>query len=834
MKSTSKMMVIAAVLLLAAAMLVMPASARTAAVTNGDTIFDYETALDMATVFGAVNGDQLAKYTDDDPTKGQIFSVPIATANAFDLTQIDMQGNYGTFYLVRNIATTKEKVYIRDPTVSFNAVLEADITSSIAGKTVTKNTAIAFRFDATEVGTYLTGVDVATVKVEIVTPGGGTITQINDAAGVPQVFTNFPLNAPRTYYRNIDISQLEAGTYTAKAVWQTPTGFADYATDSTSVSFTVASKEISIVSNKENVVRNNPFVVTVTGDSKTDYFLYIKDASVTAAEYPSIKAGQPDVTISNAFFVAGDTTPAATAAALTLVNGERGPLAADIAAVIKTNAGGTRSVEFATTTATKDKTFTIKVVDPADSTKYDEVKVKVEEGEVTITAEGAGTYYLGEEIKLSGTNTDSPNVYLFMTGPNLGTGGAGVRLDDTTVDAGTVVGIVPVGHVVRAVESDDTWEYRWDTSAILGAVLDAGTYTIYACSAQWDDKVPPNGPNAVDKNHLTGVKYQTFSVVFKSPYLSLNDIGAVVAKGDELKITGIAEGKPDQVKIWIFGKNYRGTLGAGETVEDDGSFEFSLDRDVTKGLTSGQYFVVVQHPMTDGTFNVDTGLNIYARPGAPVPPPGRPTAFDLSNDWNFELVALGGLSASEAANAVVDMINSPNCDDTYRKVSFSLEEAWIRIDAIGDKAVGDKFTITGTTNLAIGDELTVDVTSASFTASTKDVATSFSGASGTVAVAEGTDYNTWSFAVDASNFKADQYSVSVESIDADVSTSTTFNVLEAVATTVPATTAPVTTAPATTVPATTAATTPVSQPGFGALISLVGLGAVAFLVMRRN
>jgi PGF-CTERM protein len=45
----------------------------------------------------------------------------------------------------------------------------------------------------------------------------------------------------------------------------------------------------------------------------------------------------------------------------------------------------------------------------------------------------------------------------------------------------------------------------------------------------------------------------------------------------------------------------------------------------------------------------------------------------------------------------------------------------------------------------------------------------------------------------------------------------------------------VTTAPATTAPATTApATTPVSQPGFGALISLIGLGAVAFLVMRRN
>jgi len=808
MKSTSKMMVIAAVLLLATAMLVMPASARV--VANGGTVFDYETGLDLSAF--VANGDQLAKYTDDDPAKGQIFSLPVANAAAFDLTQIDMQGNYGTYFHVQN---TANKIYIRDPTVSFNAVLQADVTSSIAGKTVTKNTVIAFRFDATEVGTYLTGADVATVNVEIVTPGGGTIREINDAAGVPQVFTALPLNAPRTYYNNIDISQLEAGTYTAKAVWATPAGFADYATDSSSVSFTVASKEISIVSNKENVVRNNPFVVTVTGDSKTDYFLYIKDASLAAAnQYPTIKAGQPGVRIINALFVAADTTPAATAASVTLVNNERAKIGgvpvASTAAVVNTNAGGTRSIEFATTATTDDKTFTIKIVDPADSSKYDEVKVKVEEGEVTITAEGAGSYYLGEEVKLSGTNTDSDNVYLFMTGPNLGTDLNGVQLDNLGLDASAG------NYVVRAVESDDTWEYRWDTAALAntGSILDAGTYTIYATSNNVDSNAA-----FVSKNRLSGVKYQTFSVVFKAPYLSLNDIGAVVAKGDKLKITGIAEGKPDQVRIWIFGKNYR-NLGATATVEDDGSFEYTLERADTKALATGQYFVVVQHPMTDGIFNV-----------IPFPIAGQP--FRIQNaDGNF--IDLGSLAASEAATALVEALNSPNSDDTYRKVSFNLEEAWIRIDAIGDKAVGDKFTITGTTNLAVGNDLTVDVTSASFAASTKDQATSFSGSSGTVVVVEGTDYNTWSFSVDASGFKADQYSVEVESIDADVTTTTTFNVLEAVATTVPATTAPVTTAPATTVPATTAATTPVSQPGFGALISLVGLGAVAFLVMRRN
>lgn len=803
MKSTSKMMVVAAVLLLAAAMLVMPASARV--VANGGTVFDYETGLDLSGF--VANGDQLAKYTDDDPTKGQIFSVPVANAAAFDLTQIDMQGNYGTYFHVQN---TANKIYIRDPTVTFAAVLENDITSSIAGKTVTKNTPIAFRFDATEVGTYLTGADVATVNVEIVTPGGGTIRQVTDRNGVVQNFMGLPLNAPRTYYRNIDISQLEAGTYTAKAVWATPAGFNDYATDSAAVSFTIASKEISIVSNKENVVRNNPFVVTITGDSKTNYYLYIKDASVATGKYPTIKPGQPGVTPQAVAF-AGAADPAAD----TLANRERaqpgGALEAGTAAVVNTNAGGTRAIEFSTAATTDDKTFTIKVVDPADASKYDEVKVKIEEGEVTITAEGAGSYYLGEEVKLSGTNTDSDNVYLFMTGPNLGDQN-GVALNNVNLLASAG------NYVVRAVESDDTWSYRWDTSALAttGSVLDAGTYTIYAASNNRDDKGA-----FVARNALSGVKYQTFSVVFRSPYLSLNDIGAVVAKGDKLKITGMAEGKPDQVQIWIFGKNYR-LLGATATVEDDGSFEYTLERADTRNLATGQYFVVVQHPMTDGRFNVFAVA------------PGSTTNFNIGNDWSILTVDLGRLAASEAATALTDMLNSANCDDTYRKVSFNLEEAWIRIDAVGDKAIGDKFSITGTTNLAVGNDLIVDVTSASFAATTKDQATSFSGASGTVAVAEGTDYNTWSFAVDASNFKADQYSVKVESIDADVTTSTTFNVLEAVATTVPATTAPVTTAPETTAPATTAPTTPVSQPGFGALISLVGLGAVAFLVMRRN
>jgi len=806
MKSTTKMMVVAVVFLVAAAMLVMPAAAR-ANVTSGDTIFDYEVVTLDATLGTPGTYSQLAKYTDDDITKGQIYTIPVDAGTGskiLDLTAIDMQGNYGTYFPVYQTgANATYRIYIREPKVSLDVVLNASRSDSIAGKTVTKQSPIAFQIDAPEVGNFLKGE--ATVDVEITTPGGGKLTTVGSKS-----LKNITLSGTRMYeaVTVADLKTLESGTYTAQVKWNLPAGFSDYAKDSNTVSFTISSKTVSIESNKESVVRNNPFVVTISGDSKATYYVYIKDASVQANEYPFIKAGQAGVTITDGAF-----TGAADATADTLANNQRAKISgvnvANTAAKVAAKADGTRTIEFGTTTTTNDKTYTIKVVDPADSSKYDEVKVKVEKGEVTITAEGAGTYFLGEEIKLSGTNTDSDFVYLFMTGPNLGDQN-GVKLDNVSAYA------ADGQYVERDVETDDTWEYRWDTSnlADTGSVLDAGTYTVYAVSAKKDDK----GAD-VDKSHLSGVKYKTFSVVLKKAFVTAQTSGTTLAKGDEFKVTGTAEGKPNSVHIWIFGKNFR-SLANSATVEDDGSFEYTLERADTQNLATGQYFAVVQHPMTDGQFNV-----------IPFPEAGKPYQI---MDATGSKIDLGKLAASDAATALVDALNSPNSDDTYAKLSFMVEEAWIRIDSVGDKAIGEKFTITGTTNLAVGDDLTVDVTSASFKPTEKTQSDAFSGSSGTVKVVEGTDYNKWSFEVDATNYKADQYTVKVESVDADVTQSATFNVVESVTPTPTQPSGNVTTVPPTETATTTSPATTPTQPGFGALISLIGLGAVAFLVMRRN
>ncbi|MEI7435075.1 MAG: PGF-CTERM sorting domain-containing protein, partial [Methanomicrobiales archaeon] len=130
----------------------------------------------------------------------------------------------------------------------------------------------------------------------------------------------------------------------------------------------------------------------------------------------------------------------------------------------------------------------------------------------------------------------------------------------------------------------------------------------------------------------------------------------------------------------------------------------------------------------------------------------------------------------------------------------------------------------------------------SFKPTTKTQSGEFSGATGTVKVAKGTDgLNKWSFPVDAAAFKPDEYIVQAQSITVSgAQASTLFNVVEFKPTPVPTTVVTTvasnnTPVPTTIVPKTTVPTAkPTTQPGFGALIALIGLGAVAFLVVRKH
>ena len=174
-------------------------------------------------------------------------------------------------------------------------------------------------------------------------------------------------------------------------------------------------------------------------------------------------------------------------------------------------------------------------------------------------------------------------------------------------------------------------------------------------------------------------------------------------------------------------------------------------------------------------------------------------------------------------------INSQNLDDTFATTSFIIGNPKAFINPVGDHAVGDKFTITGSTNLAVGNNLMIEITSSSFKPTQKVQGAEFSGSAGTVKVEPGINgFNRWSFDVDASTFKPDEYIVQVSGETIEVSGSTTFNIVEKLPTTVqtlsPETTiqtaTPITTTPP--APLTTTQKSPLSSALIVVALALVG------------
>jgi PGF-CTERM protein len=206
----------------------------------------------------------------------------------------------------------------------------------------------------------------------------------------------------------------------------------------------------------------------------------------------------------------------------------------------------------------------------------------------------------------------------------------------------------------------------------------------------------------------------------------------------------------------------------------------------------------------------------------------------------FTLNGAGSLQGSDAAQALIEAINDPNVDDTYTKFQFIVANPYIRITPITDKRIGENFTISAETNLALDDEVLVEVYSSSFKPTT----------TGTVRVEKGENgLNKIAVNIDTSNFKSDEYIVKEDAIIQEATGTAIFNVLDAsavvatptkaatpVPTPVVVTAAPT---PAQTLPPAVVTTANVTakqtqSPGYGALLALIGLAGVAFVVVRRE
>ena len=767
-------------------------------------------------VNGTTTSGKLTKFSDGS-SPSVVNQISSDANGVFYLTEDVVGNNYGTYYLASTWAEAEAGaayVNIWYPELSLqaelttNAATGATAGDSIDGQTVNKDTVVSFLINAPKVGpayydpATVTG---ATAKIVFTTPVSGKTTAFGNAN-----FNNVLLTASQTLAGYTDAGDdAAAGTYTAQAEYVNPDYFADYAEKSNTISFTLQSSTLTITAAQDSVVRSNPFTVTISGKAQTIYAVYLENAMASDVN-PTLQSSQTGY--QGAFTI--DATNGANSA---VIGG----------AFFKTDASGKRTIQYNTAADTEDKTYTVKVngvvrIDGTsavlDTSDYDKVKVKVEKGAVTISASGDGSYYIGDEITLSGTNTDSDNVFLFITGQNLLENG--IVLKDLPTKTAAYLAGNPV-----TVKTDNTWEYKWDTSQI---ALDTGAYTIYATSRLTNGK----SSTAVETTSIYGTdgyavklsdsEYATVSVNLKQPFLSAVPSATVIAQGDKLYVRGTAEGNPNNLMLYIFGPNFFEDYSI--TVEDDGTYEKKID--ISSSMSSNQYFVVVQHPMYNGVFDAKLGGD------------GDYQYFYIENSTtggsqqgSFVVWGANKLQGSQAADALTKMIDDANIDDIYTKLTFTVAAPWIRIENPGDQAVGSTFTISGTTNLAVDDQILVEVMSSSFTAVDKTSTSTTSGVSQTtkVVAGEGTD-NVWSVEVDTTNWKLDEYTIKVNGIEVDVTTTTNFNLVEKVVTP----TATATATGTTTATATATATATPATPGFGAFVALAGLGAVALLVLRRN
>jgi len=229
------------------------------------------------------------------------------------------------------------------------------------------------------------------------------------------------------------------------------------------------------------------------------------------------------------------------------------------------------------------------------------------------------------------------------------------------------------------------------------------------------------------------------------------------ASGDPIYVSGEAPGAQSSgLAAWIFGQNYWSVESVN--TETDGSYTYEIEGGLTGSLTPGQYFVIIQHPMYNGVFDVNSQAGV---------PSAAQTSAVSTAGGSFIIDGQGRLQGSAAAYALMNLLDSPNIDDTYTTTTFYIEEPWLRAGQTEAWPAGSVIRLGGTTNIAPGERLIYTLYPASGNipspkksedaAYTTDMA-------GQTEVMYGMPYNLWTIDIDTGGMDPGTYIFTIEAV----------------------------------------------------------------------
>jgi len=638
-------------------------------INYGATVYIEEEGLNMSLITGPT-GSTFGFWRSSNPeTTSPVKTIFLSPTNV-EITDSDFNGYTGYWYKILPNGTATNGFQVMDPRLDLE-ITSLDKISNLNGKTISPGQMVTFklsnnfynfnnRYDADSNGTLIPpNQNNGFVNIKVTSPDGGSYSSLIAANRSPVSLQNIFLNNNpyvwqsqwNTSAKNANNQKLySSGIYNIYAE-STLNGMNDNLAGnvsgrSTSPTYTlnIGSTSVALEINSDIVMRNKPFSVTIIGTPGAYYNLWVKDTNQMTAgvgeQPPSISPYQDGVNISDPI-----------TANYSYQNGNGRTIAQNTPssipdqsfyANVSMSTDGSRIVQFETGTYTKSGKYIIRVEQKeGNEFKSDEITVVIQNGKISIVAKDYQSFYLGEVIRLSGENSVSQQTFLFLTGPNLPSNGAQINSPDPRDDP--VVNNDMDTFQIADVDSGD-WDWDWNTA---GIGLDTGTYTVYAVST----------PS--DRNHLESNDYATLSITIKKPFISATVSQPSVAKGDDIYIRGVAEGNPsDGVAIWVLGTNYAERVT--QSVDSNSVFEYKLPGSLTSTLNSGQYFVVVQHPMQNGQFDIVLDSDGYV-----INKQMNVNTTSGTGTSIFKLTGYSSLQGSDAAQALVDALEDQNIDDIW-------------------------------------------------------------------------------------------------------------------------------------------------------------------------
>ena len=215
-----------------------------------DTIFVYEEGLNLAGLRNATTDNPitaLQKYQDNNPKKSLTKSIPVPDDTDFEVQDLIVGDEYGTYHAFNPVDGVTGQVMIREPEVFLGVVLASPHhNEQLEGLTVSPNTKIAFKVTSPDVGASYTasGVYPSTVDIVVTHPGGAETTAIGglSLAGLNVSSTRFYTDDPGRPGPIVLSGLREPGTYTVRAEWSKPAAFKAYAAASEPVTFAVGNR----------------------------------------------------------------------------------------------------------------------------------------------------------------------------------------------------------------------------------------------------------------------------------------------------------------------------------------------------------------------------------------------------------------------------------------------------------------------------------------------------------------------------------------------------------------------------------------------------------------